>query len=71
MAKKQELANDLRNKIVNSPKEGLGYKAISETFGVPTSTIQSIIKNLNHLTRWIAWLVEEEREKSPLDVRET
>lgn len=44
MAKKKELSNDLRNKIVNSHKEGLGYKAISKKFNVPTSTIQSIIK---------------------------
>lgn len=44
MGKKKELSNDLRTKIVNSHKDGLGYKSISKKFEVPTATVQSIIK---------------------------
>ena len=52
MTKKREISNDLRNKIVNSHKDGLGYKSISKKFEVPTATVQSIIKKfqIHHTT---------------------
>ena len=44
MVKKKELSTDLKNKIVNSNKEGMGYKPLLKKFDVPVSTVQSIIK---------------------------
>ena len=44
MVKKKELSTDLRNKIMNSNKERMGYKSLLKKFDVPVSTIQSIIK---------------------------
>ena len=44
MVKKKELSTNLRNKIVNSNKEKMGYKSLSKKFDVPVSIIQNIIK---------------------------
>lgn len=43
MAKKKELSEDLRSRIVNAHKDGKGYKAIGKQFQVPVATVQSII----------------------------
>ena len=44
MAKKKELSEDLRSRIVDAHKQGKGYKKISKQFQVPVATVQSIIK---------------------------
>lgn len=43
MVKKKELSEDLRQRLVQAHSEGKGYKAISKQYGVPVSTVQSII----------------------------
>ena len=49
MEKKKELSNDLRTKIMNSHKDGLGYKSISKKFEVSTGTVEGIIKKFQSL----------------------
>ena len=44
MVKRKELSDDLRSRIVNAHKDGLGYKAISKRFEVHVATVQSIIR---------------------------
>lgn len=44
MVKQKELSEDLRSRIVDAHKDGLGYKAISKRFQVHVATVQSIIK---------------------------
>ncbi|XP_063353673.2 olfactory receptor 2K2-like [Pelmatolapia mariae] len=39
MAKKKELSEDLRSRIVNAHKDGKGYKAIGKQFQVPVATV--------------------------------
>lgn len=43
MVKKQELSEDLRQRLVRTHSEGKGYKAISKQYDVRVSTVQSII----------------------------
>ena len=43
MVKKKELSEDLCQRLVQAHSEGKGYKAISKQYGVPVSTVQSII----------------------------
>ena len=43
MAKKKELSEDLRQRLVCAHSKGKGYKAISKQYDVPVSTVQSII----------------------------
>ena len=42
--KTNELAKQVRDKVVEKYRSGLGYKKISETLNIPRSTIKSIIK---------------------------
>ena len=42
--KTKEFANQVRDKVVEKYRSGLGYKKISETLNIPRSTIKSIIK---------------------------
>ena len=46
MAKKRELSEDLRQRLVRAHSEGKGYEAISKQYDVPApvATAQSIIK---------------------------
>ena len=69
MIKKRELSYDLRNKIVKSNEEGMGYKSLSKKFDVPASTIQSIIKKYKLMKKWKTWVVEEEKEKCHLEAQ--
>ena len=43
MAKKKELSEDLRERLVHAHSEGKGYKTISKQYDVPVATVQSII----------------------------
>ena len=43
MAKKKELSEDLRQRLVRAHGEGKAYKAISKQHDVPVATVQSII----------------------------
>ena len=43
MAKKKEVSEDLRQRLVRAHSVGKGYKAISRQYDVPVATIQSII----------------------------
>ena len=43
MAKKKELSEDLRQRLVHAHSKGKGYKAISKQYDVPVATVQSII----------------------------
>uniref|UniRef100_A0AAZ3PQJ3 Transposase Tc1-like domain-containing protein n=1 Tax=Oncorhynchus tshawytscha TaxID=74940 RepID=A0AAZ3PQJ3_ONCTS len=42
--KTKELSKQVRDKVVEKYRSGLGYKKISETLNIPRSTIKSIIK---------------------------
>ena len=42
--KSKELTKQVRDKVVEKYRSGLGYKKISETLNIPRSTIKSIIK---------------------------
>ena len=42
--KTKELSKQVRDKVVEKYRSGLGYKKISETLNIPQSTIKSIIK---------------------------
>ena len=42
--KTKQLAEQVRNKVVEKYRSGLGYKKISETLNIPQSTIKSIVK---------------------------
>ena len=42
--KTNELSKQVRDKVVEKYRSGLGYKKISETLNIPLSTIKSIIK---------------------------
>uniref|UniRef100_A0AAZ3PU73 Sleeping Beauty transposase HTH domain-containing protein n=1 Tax=Oncorhynchus tshawytscha TaxID=74940 RepID=A0AAZ3PU73_ONCTS len=42
--KTKELSKQVRDKVVERYRSGLGYKKISETLNIPQSTIKSIIK---------------------------
>jgi transposase len=42
--KTEELSKQVRDKVVEKYRSGLGYKNISETLNVPWSTIKCIIK---------------------------
>jgi transposase len=44
--KTKELSKQVRDKVVEKYRSGLGYKKISETLNIPWSTIKSIIKTL-------------------------
>ena len=44
--KTKEQYKQVRDKVVEKYRSGLGYKKISETLNIPQSTIQSIIKKL-------------------------
>jgi transposase len=44
--KNKELSKQVRDKVVERYRSGLGYKKISETLNIPQSTIKSIIKKL-------------------------
>ena len=44
MAKKKELSEDLRQRVVDAHGQGKGYKAISKQYAVPVATVQSIIR---------------------------
>lgn len=43
MAKKKELSEDLRQRLVQAHSKGKGYKAIAKQYNVPVATVQSII----------------------------
>jgi DNA-directed RNA polymerase specialized sigma24 family protein len=42
--KTKELSKQVRDKVVEKYRTGLGYKEISETLNIPRSTIKSNIK---------------------------
>ena len=42
--KTEELSKQVRDKVVEKYKSGLGYKNVSETLNIPRSTIKCIIK---------------------------
>ena len=42
--KTKELSKQVRDKVVEKYRSGLGYKKISETLNMPLSTIKSLIK---------------------------
>ena len=42
--KTNELSKQVREKVVEKYRSGLGYKKVSETLNIPWSTIKSIIK---------------------------
>ena len=42
--KTKELSKQVRDKVVDKYRSGLGYKKISGTLNIPPSTIKSIIK---------------------------
>jgi DNA-directed RNA polymerase specialized sigma24 family protein len=42
--KTKELSKQVREKVVEKYRSGLGYKTISETLNIPRSTIKSIIE---------------------------
>ena len=42
--KTKELTKQVRDKVVEKYRSGLGYKKISETLNIPQSTIKFIIK---------------------------
>ena len=42
--KTKELSKQVRDKVVEKYRSGLGYKKISETLNIPRSTIKAIIK---------------------------
>ena len=42
--KPKELSKQVRDKVVEKYRSGLGYKKISETLNIPRSTIKSIMK---------------------------
>ena len=44
--KTKELSKQVRDKVVEKYRSGLGYKKISKTLNIPRSTIKSIIKKL-------------------------
>ncbi len=44
MAKKKELSENLRQRVVDTHGQGKGYKAISKQYAVPVATVQSIIR---------------------------
>ena len=44
--KTKELSKQVRDKVVEKYRLGLGYKKISETLNIPLSPIKSIIKKL-------------------------
>jgi DNA-directed RNA polymerase specialized sigma24 family protein len=41
--KTKELSKQVRDKVVQKYRSGLGYKKISETLNIPRSTIKSVI----------------------------
>ncbi len=43
MAKTKELSNDVRNKIVDLHKAGMGYKTIAKQLGEKVTTVGAII----------------------------
>ncbi len=44
MAKTKELSKDVRDKIVDLHKAGMGYKTIAEQFGEKVTTVGAIIR---------------------------
>ena len=44
MAKTKELSKDVRNKIVDLHKAGMGYKTIAKQFGEKVTTVGAIIR---------------------------
>ena len=44
--KTKELSKQVRDKVVEKYRSGLGYTNISETLNIPQSTVKSIIKKL-------------------------
>ena len=44
--KTKELSKQVRDKVVEKYRSGLGYYKISETLNIPRSTIKSIIKQI-------------------------
>ena len=47
--KTKELSKQVRDKVVEKYRSGLGYKKISETLNIPWSTIKSIIKKMERI----------------------
>ncbi len=46
MAKTKELSTDVRGKIVDLHKAGMGYKTIAKQLGMKVTTFGAIIRNL-------------------------
>jgi transposase len=47
--KTKELSKQVRDKVGEKYRSGLGYKKISETLNIPRSTIKSIIKKIERI----------------------
>ena len=65
MAKKKELSEDLRQRLVHAHSEGKGYKAISKQYDVPVATVQSIINKQRKVSTKLARKICREVNNNP------
>ena len=55
MGKTKELSKDVRDKIVDLHKAGMGYKTISKKFGEKKTTVGAIIRKWKKYKTTINW----------------
>ena len=52
MGKTKELSKDIRDKIVDLHKAGMGYQKISKQLGEKLTTVGAIIRKMKETQKW-------------------